>query len=143
MHQDQAVQAFHAGVIGTKAFFTSEVYDCDMKRHGHIKDVILDARNGSILSAVVAYGGFLGVGEHQVIVPWEALGLGAGSPPPMPTRPGVAGECLKITLGPDRYKWLDVREESWEAEFRAARETAQLHLPPPGKSAEDAAGGGA
>jgi hypothetical protein len=40
---------------------------------GSIVDLLLDLERGRIAYAVVASGGFLGVGERLVAVPWNAL----------------------------------------------------------------------
>lgn len=38
---------------------------------GSISDVAFDARNGSITYVIVARGGFLGIGQNHVAVPWN------------------------------------------------------------------------
>jgi len=40
---------------------------------GSIADLIVDLRRGSIAYAVLASGGFLGVGERRFTVPWTCL----------------------------------------------------------------------
>lgn len=40
---------------------------------GDIKDVVLDPTNARVNYAVVSVGGFLGVGDRLVAVPWEAI----------------------------------------------------------------------
>lgn len=40
---------------------------------GEIKDFILDPESANVRYAVVAFGGFLGVGEHQFAVPFSRL----------------------------------------------------------------------
>lgn len=50
----------------------AKVYGPDNKSIGEIDDVIF-AGNGQIKAAVVGVGGFLGVGEKDVALPFEAL----------------------------------------------------------------------
>ena len=45
---------------------------------GSIVDLLLDLERGRIAYAVVASGGFMGVGERLVAVPWNALMPGPG-----------------------------------------------------------------
>lgn len=52
----------------------AEVYGPDDKSIGEINDVIF-ADNGQIKAAVVGVGGFLGVGEKDVALPFEALNI--------------------------------------------------------------------
>lgn len=40
---------------------------------GDINDVIVDAEAGTIKAAVIGVGGFLGIGEKQIAVPWDQL----------------------------------------------------------------------
>lgn len=42
---------------------------------GDINDVIVDADAGTIKAAVIGVGGFLGIGEKQIAVPWDQLTL--------------------------------------------------------------------
>ncbi|MBQ0823520.1 PRC-barrel domain-containing protein [Microvirga sp. HBU67558] len=53
-------------LIGTK------VVSANNESIGDINDVILD-RNGQIMAAVVGVGGFLGIGEKDVAVPFKSL----------------------------------------------------------------------
>jgi len=50
----------------------SNVYGPDNKSIGEINDVIV-ASNGQIKAAVIGVGGFLGVGEKDVAVPFDSL----------------------------------------------------------------------
>lgn len=40
---------------------------------GDINDLILDAETGKLIAAVIGVGGFLGIGEKRIAVPWERL----------------------------------------------------------------------
>ncbi|MFC6486947.1 PRC-barrel domain-containing protein [Nitratireductor sp. GCM10026969] len=40
---------------------------------GSIDDVVLDPQTGAVQYVVVDYGGFLGLGSDEVVVPWERL----------------------------------------------------------------------
>lgn len=40
---------------------------------GEINDVIVDAEAGTVKAAVIGVGGFLGIGEKQIAVPWDQL----------------------------------------------------------------------
>ena len=39
---------------------------------GHVVDLVVD-RNGSLLAAIVDFGGFLGVGSRKIAVDWRSL----------------------------------------------------------------------
>ena len=40
---------------------------------GEVRDVIVDAESGQVIAAIIGVGGFLGIGEKQIAVPWEQL----------------------------------------------------------------------
>lgn len=64
------------------------VYGPDNKSIGEINDIILDS-SGKVKAAVVGVGGFLGVGEKNVALPFEALNV---------TRKQNSGSIDKITV---------------------------------------------
>lgn len=49
------------------------VVDLVGEKLGTIHDVVLDADSGQVRYAVIAFGGFLGLGEHLFPVPWKRL----------------------------------------------------------------------
>lgn len=40
---------------------------------GDINDLIVDGQSGQMIAAVIGVGGFLGIGEKQIAVPWDQL----------------------------------------------------------------------
>ncbi|HDR73581.1 MAG TPA: PRC-barrel domain containing protein [Methanoculleus sp.] len=44
---------------------------------GKIKDVVIDIHRGCIAYAVLASGGFLGLGEKHLAIPWDAFSYNA------------------------------------------------------------------
>lgn len=66
MTQMQANQMMASDLIGTR------VVSSNNESIGDINDVIVD-RNGQIMAAVVGVGGFLGIGEKNVAVPFNSL----------------------------------------------------------------------
>lgn len=53
---------------------------------GRVDDVLLDRRTGSVEAVIVATGGFLGLGERMVRVPWN------------PSELGAAGEAVELPM---------------------------------------------
>jgi sporulation protein YlmC with PRC-barrel domain len=43
---------------------------------GKIDDIMIDQENGKIAYAVISFGGFLGMGDKQFAIPWEAISEG-------------------------------------------------------------------
>ncbi|QRM28247.1 PRC-barrel domain-containing protein [Microvirga sp. VF16] len=66
MTKMDANQIMASDLIGTR------VVSANNESIGDINDVILD-RNGQVMAAVVGVGGFLGIGEKDVAVPFKSL----------------------------------------------------------------------
>lgn len=66
MTQMRADQMMASDLIGTR------VVSANNESIGDVNDVIVD-RNGQVMAAVVGVGGFLGIGEKNVAVPFNAL----------------------------------------------------------------------
>jgi sporulation protein YlmC with PRC-barrel domain len=56
----------------------TEVRNHEDERLGTIEDVVLDPETGRIGYAIVAHGGFLGLGQSYAAVPWEQLSVTPG-----------------------------------------------------------------
>lgn len=66
INQQAANQHLASDLIGMT------VYGAGDENLGEINDLLVD-RNGTILAAVIGVGGFLGVGEKNVAVPFQAV----------------------------------------------------------------------
>jgi sporulation protein YlmC with PRC-barrel domain len=87
------------------------VYGANNEAIGEISDVLID-RNGKVVAVIIGVGGFLGIGEKDVAVPFEALEIiaaqpsGAGTTGTGPTgaAPGAGSTSNQAqgTMSPDR-----------------------------------------
>jgi sporulation protein YlmC with PRC-barrel domain len=66
-------RASSAALEAATALYGCLVRDRSGQVAGSIADLIVDLRGGSIAYAVLASGGFLGVGERRFTVPWTWL----------------------------------------------------------------------
>ena len=63
----------NACLLGTTSLIKDHVYDAAGKFLGEIEEILIDARTGCVRYAVLALGGFLGIGRKRFAVPWSAL----------------------------------------------------------------------
>jgi len=57
-----------------------KVFDQQGKEIGHVTELIVDPSSGRISHAVVSYGqGFMGIGNKEVLVPWNSLQTAAAA----------------------------------------------------------------
>ena len=59
--------------VGTTDLIEDAVYDTAGKFLGEIEELVLDTRTGCVRHAVLALGGFLGIGRKRFAIPWSAL----------------------------------------------------------------------
>jgi len=55
-------------------FIGKDVYGEDGKKVGELNNVLVDP-DGRVRAGIVEFGGFLGIGEHKVAVPWNELNM--------------------------------------------------------------------
>lgn len=61
------------GLVTSSRVINAPVFDKTGERIGHIADLSIDKKSGRVLYAMVAFGGFLGVGEQLHPTPWSIL----------------------------------------------------------------------
>lgn len=80
---------------------------------GNIKEVVVDPRTGRVAYAVVAFGGFLGLGEKLFAIPYSAFQHNV-------TRNEYVLDCtperLKTAPGFDADNWPRLSDEKWNRE---------------------------
>jgi sporulation protein YlmC with PRC-barrel domain len=68
-----ALTAVPGVLLSTETLLGSNVKNPQGQDVGDLKQLMLDPHTGRVMYAVVAMGGFLGMGEKTVIMPWNAL----------------------------------------------------------------------
>ncbi len=63
----------HHSLISADRVEGTEVYHTAGEKLGHVEDVMHHKLSGKVAYAVVSCGGFLGVGEKYLPVPWSLL----------------------------------------------------------------------
>src|SRR5919202_3626623 len=72
-HKPDALTAVRGVLLSTETLLGSDVKNPQGQDVGDLKQLMLDPHTGRVMYAVVAMGGFLGMGGKTVIVPWNAL----------------------------------------------------------------------
>jgi sporulation protein YlmC with PRC-barrel domain len=74
---------------------------------GHIEDIAIDAVTGNIACAVLSLGGFLGVGEHVLPVPWPVLSFDANT---HSYRVSLSNDALRAAPACSKSAFSDLRD---------------------------------
>jgi sporulation protein YlmC with PRC-barrel domain len=100
-------------LVGTTSLLGDDVYDAAGKFVGEIEEIILDTRTGGVRCAVLALGGFLGIGRKRFAVPWNAL------------TPDADYQLCVVDLAPTQFRavpvpnddpWLQQTDPTWDRE---------------------------
>jgi len=62
-----------AVLLGTASFYGDSVYDVAGKFLGEIEELVLDIHSGRVAYALMAVGGFLGMGRKMLAIPWSTV----------------------------------------------------------------------
>jgi hypothetical protein len=83
---------------------------------GKIQDIMLDIAGGKIRYAVLASGGFLGMGDRLYAVPWKALKQDKENERFMLD---VDVERLKNAPGFDKDQWPNMADATWNSSIES------------------------
>ena len=98
-------------LMGAHTLLGNDVVNGEESDLGDIKEIMLDMRTGRVAYAVLAFGGFLGIGEKLFAVPWQALQLDTEHHRFVLN---VPKERLVSAPGFDKHHWPDMEDLSWQ-----------------------------
>ena len=110
MYKDSTSAGPGPALMGADTLIGDSVVNGAEENLGDIKEIMLDMNTGQVAYAVLAFGGFLGMGEKLFAVPWQALHLDT-----MNKRfvLNVDKEKLKTAPGFNPDAWPDMSDISW------------------------------
>jgi len=106
-----------ADIYRASKLIGADVENPQGEKLGDIKDVVFDPETGRIRYAVLAFGGFLGLGEKYFAVPWTALTSKAGEKGDFILN--IDREKLKNAPGFDKNNWPNMADRSWAKQIYA------------------------
>jgi sporulation protein YlmC with PRC-barrel domain len=103
-------------VMAASAFEGETVMNHQGETLGEIEEIMLDVAGGRIAYAVLAVGGFLGIGEKYFAIPWSALTLDTDRKCFLLY---IDKERLRNAPGFDNEHWPTVRDVEWPSDTTA------------------------
>ena len=100
-------------VMAASDFEGEDVVNPQGETLGEIEEIMLDVRGGRIAYAVLAAGGFLGIGEKYFAIPWRALTLDTDRKVFILD---VDKERLENAPGFDKDHWPSMADQRWASE---------------------------
>ena len=110
MYKDTGIAGPGPSLMGADTLIGDSVVNANDEDLGDIKDIMLDMQTGQVAYAVLAFGGFLGMGEKLFAVPWQALHLDTLNHRFVLD---VEKEHLKTAPGFDKDAWPDMADTTW------------------------------
>jgi hypothetical protein len=99
--------------MGADTLIGNDVYNTADESLGTIKELMIDMSTGKIGYAVLAYGGFLGMGDRFFAVPWQALKLDTQN---KRFTLNASKDQLKNAPGFDKDHWPAMADTSWASD---------------------------
>ncbi|HEX3637337.1 MAG TPA: PRC-barrel domain-containing protein, partial [Paraburkholderia sp.] len=87
-----------------------KVVSSDGEDIGKVKDIMLDVGSGRIAYAVLSSGGFLGIGNKLLAIPWSALTLDVEH---KCFRIDATSEEIRHAPGFDKESWPSMADRMW------------------------------
>jgi sporulation protein YlmC with PRC-barrel domain len=81
---------------------------------GNIKEIMIDVPTGRVAYAVLSVGGFLGIGEKLIAIPWRALQI---DPPNHRFMLNTTREQVNNAPGFNQDNWPSMADERWATEL--------------------------
>lgn len=103
-------------LMGADTLMGDSVVNAEQDELGDIKEIMIDMRSGQVAYAVLAFGGFLGLGEKLFAVPWQALRLDTVNKRFVLD---VPKERLEQAPGFDPDRWPDMADTSWSTQIHS------------------------
>ena len=110
MYKDTRSTGPGPALMGADTLIGDSVVNAQEEDLGDIREIMLDMQTGQVAYAVLAFGGFLGMGEKLFAVPWQALHLDTVNKRMVLN---VDKERLKNAPGFDKDAWPDMSDVSW------------------------------
>jgi sporulation protein YlmC with PRC-barrel domain len=128
-----------AGAIRASKLIGLPVTGQDHVKVGSIEDVLVDG-NGRVLAVLIGVGGFLGIGEKRVAVPYQDLALntdgdaGAAGPTSVATPKNAPSADAATTAGPETMPGAQTSSQALEARSDDARGRATVMVGEPSRA---------
>ena len=94
-----------ADVIGKK------IIGVHQESLGKVEELVLDKQSGMVRYAVLARGGFMGIGSEFYAIPWEALDYCTEN---SAFRVNISKDDIEKAPGFNKDDWPDFADQSWD-----------------------------
>lgn len=101
-------------VMAASTLDGDKILSTDGEEIGKVKEIMLDVQAGRIAYVVMSCGGFLGIGDKLLAIPWSALTLDTDRKCFLLS---VTSESVKNAPGFDKDHWPAMADVAWASEL--------------------------
>ncbi len=88
-------------VVTTDKIIGVKIRNATNEKLGDIKNLVIDKISGRVCYVTLNIGGFLGIGEKDIVVPWNALSY------------DTSNECFILNADKEKLKNSEPLKEGW------------------------------
>ncbi|MBB3257327.1 sporulation protein YlmC with PRC-barrel domain [Paraburkholderia bannensis] len=103
-------------VMAASTLDSDKILSSDGEEIGKVKDIMLDVQSGRIAYVVMSSGGFLGIGDKLLAIPWNALTLDTSRKCFLLN---VSAERVRSAPGFDKDQWPSMADATWGSTVHA------------------------
>ncbi|WP_237181802.1 PRC-barrel domain-containing protein [Paraburkholderia tropica] len=103
-------------IMAASTLDSNRVLSSDGEEIGKIKEIMLDVQGGRVAYAVLSSGGFLGIGDKLLAIPWGALTLDTSRKCFLLN---VSSERVRNAPGFDKDHWPAMADAKWGSTVHA------------------------
>ena len=97
-------------IVAKRSLLGAKVVNCEGKDLGVVEDLVIDSRDDRVAYAILSFGGFLGMGDKNFAIPWQALGFDVDNKVAVLN---IDQDRLKNAPGFDKDNWPDMTDRTW------------------------------
>ena len=103
-------------IVVKKSLLGAKVINGDGKDLGKVEDLVIDSRDDRVAYAILSFGGFMGMGDKNFAIPFEALGFDVDNKVAVLN---IDQDRLKNAPGFDKDKWPDMTDQTWASQIHS------------------------
>ena len=101
-------------IVAKRSLIGSKVVNGEGKDLGTVEDLVIDSRDDRVVYAILSFGGFLGMGDKNFAIPWQALGFDVDNKVAVLN---IDQDRLKNAPGFDKNNWPDMTDRTWASQI--------------------------
>ena len=99
-----------------RSILGAKVVNAEREDPGTIEDLVIDLTDNRIAYAILSFGGFLGVGDKNFAIPWEALSFDLSAKTAVLK---IDKDRMTNAPGFDKDNWPDMADATWGKEVHS------------------------